>query len=94
MGFVWQNLRRDFVLTLSILIQLNFNEAVNFALPDWLAFGKECVTRYQLHCKPPVFSHEELLTTISHFTDSIETAIWYVVSRFWSPLTDSSQFAL
>ncbi|KAJ9103926.1 hypothetical protein QFC21_002389 [Naganishia friedmannii] len=55
---------------------LNFNEAVNFALPDWLSFGKECVARYQLHCKPPVFSHEELLMTISQFSKSIETAIW------------------
>ncbi|KAJ9120143.1 hypothetical protein QFC22_003042 [Naganishia vaughanmartiniae] len=55
---------------------LNFNEAVNFALPDWLPFGKECVARYQLHCKPPVFSHEELLMTISQFSKTIETAIW------------------
>lgn len=56
--------------------QLNFNEAVNFALPDWLPLGLECVRRYQEHRKLPVFSHDELLITITQQSQSIKTAIW------------------
>ncbi|TDL29675.1 hypothetical protein BD410DRAFT_736763 [Rickenella mellea] len=55
---------------------LNFNEAVNFALPDWLPFGRDCVQRYQEHRKHPVFSHDELLITITQQSQSIKTAIW------------------
>ncbi len=54
----------------------NYNEAVNFALPDWLPYGYECIKRYQKHCKPPVFSHEELIVTIAHHSQSIKTAAW------------------
>lgn len=56
--------------------QLNFNEAVNFALPDWLKDGHESVRRYAQHAKPPVFSHEELLITITLYSDTIKTALW------------------
>lgn len=55
--------------------QLNYNEAVNFALPDWLNLGYECIKQYQSHAKAPVFSHEELLITMSQQSDSIETAV-------------------
>ncbi|CCM06448.1 uncharacterized protein FIBRA_08712 [Fibroporia radiculosa] len=55
---------------------LNFNEAVNFALPDWLPFGLDCVRRYQEHRKMPVFSHDELLITITQQNQSIQTALW------------------
>ncbi|KAI0938026.1 hypothetical protein AcV7_003336 [Taiwanofungus camphoratus] len=55
---------------------LNFNEAVNFALPDWLPFGLDCVKRYQEHRKLPVFSHDELLITITQQSQSIKTALW------------------
>ncbi|KAJ7098774.1 jumonji superfamily protein [Mycena belliarum] len=58
----------------------NFNEAVNFALPDWLGFGRECVQRYREHRKPPVFSHDELLITITQQSQSIKTAIWLIDS--------------
>ncbi|KAH9942560.1 hypothetical protein B0H21DRAFT_824117 [Amylocystis lapponica] len=54
----------------------NFNEAVNFALPDWLPFGLDCVKRYQEHRKLPVFSHDELLITITQQSQTIQTAIW------------------
>ncbi|KAF7302052.1 Jumonji superfamily protein [Mycena indigotica] len=57
---------------------LNFNEAVNFALPDWLPFGRECVQRYRDHRKLPVFSHDELLITITQQSQSIKTAIWLI----------------
>ncbi|EED77799.1 predicted protein [Postia placenta Mad-698-R] len=55
---------------------LNFNEAVNFALPDWLPFDLDCVRRYQEHRKLPVFSHDELLITITQQNQSIQTALW------------------
>ena len=55
---------------------INFNEAVNFALPDWLRQGKDCVMRYKQHAKAPVFSHNELLITITMFSDTIKTALW------------------
>jgi histone demethylase JARID1 len=55
---------------------INFNEAVNFALPDWLPQGKECILRYKQHAKAPVFSHNELLITITLFSDTIKTALW------------------
>ena len=58
------------------LCQLNFNEAVNFALPDWLPQGLECVKRYQEHRKLPVFSHDELIITITQQSQAIKTAIW------------------
>ncbi|KAF8592639.1 hypothetical protein K439DRAFT_1378881 [Ramaria rubella] len=55
---------------------LNFNEAVNFALPEWLPYGRSCVQRYQDHRKLPVFSHDELLITITQQSTSIKTAMW------------------
>ncbi|KAJ7228249.1 jumonji superfamily protein [Mycena pura] len=58
----------------------NFNEAVNFALPDWLSFGRQCVQRYREHRKLPVFSHDELLITITQQSQSIKTAIWLIDS--------------
>ncbi|KAJ6616266.1 PLU-1-like protein-domain-containing protein [Mycena sp. CBHHK59/15] len=58
----------------------NFNEAVNFALPDWLAYGRECVQRYREHRKLPVFSHDELLITITQQSQSIKTAMWIIDS--------------
>lgn len=54
----------------------NFNEAVNFALPDWLPLGRDCVQRYREHRKLPVFSHDELLITITQQASGIKTAMW------------------
>lgn len=59
---------------------LNFNEAVNFALPDWLSLGRECALHYATHRKHPVFSHDELLVTITQHSQSIKTALWLVES--------------
>ncbi|KAF8638539.1 hypothetical protein AX17_002082 [Amanita inopinata Kibby_2008] len=59
---------------------LNFNEAVNFALPDWLSYDRECVHRYREHRKLPVFSHDELLITITQQSQSIKTAMWLIDS--------------
>ncbi|KAJ2422101.1 hypothetical protein GGF47_003730, partial [Coemansia sp. RSA 2524] len=41
----------------------NFNEAVNFATPDWMPFGIASVKRYRQHARNPVFSHDELIMT-------------------------------
>ncbi|CAO1634840.1 unnamed protein product [Parajaminaea phylloscopi] len=54
----------------------NLNEAVNFALPDWIGLDLECVQRYQRFLKPPVFSHDELIVTASQHSTSIDTASW------------------
>ncbi|KAJ4479141.1 jumonji superfamily protein [Lentinula aciculospora] len=59
---------------------LNFNEAVNFALPDWLPFGRDCVQRYRAFRKLPVFSHDELLITITQHSPFIKTAMWLTES--------------
>lgn len=66
------------MMMLRTFCQLNFNEAVNFALPDWLPQGLDCVRRYQEHRKLPVFSHDELIITITQQSQSIKTAIWCV----------------
>lgn len=63
-------------LALWLTCKLNFNEAVNFALPDWLKDGHDSVKRYREHAKPPVFSHNELLITITLYSDTIKTALW------------------
>lgn len=55
----------------------NFNEAVNFALPDWLPTGLKCVNRYKDIKKNPVFSHDELLVTISLHESSPAQSAWY-----------------
>lgn len=56
----------------------NFNEAVNFAIPDWVSDGlsKDCVDRYRLFSRQPVFSHDELLLTAAAHDHSVKTALW------------------
>ncbi|CAG8461246.1 8655_t:CDS:2 [Acaulospora morrowiae] len=43
---------------------LNCNEAVNFALPDWVKFGGESIKFYKEIKRHQVFSHEKLLWDI------------------------------
>ncbi|KAG8886497.1 hypothetical protein FRB97_003008 [Tulasnella sp. 331] len=59
---------------------INLNEAVNFAVPDWIEDGRDCVKRYQEHQKLPVFSHDELLITITQHSSTIKTAVWVLDS--------------
>lgn len=56
----------------------NFNEAVNFATPDWVleGFSKDCVDRYRTFSRQPVFSHDELLLTAAAHDQTVKTAIW------------------
>jgi len=59
----------------------NYNEAVNFCIPDWLPYDLECVQKYREINKAPVFSHDELLVNI--FTkDSSEKASKYLLPLF------------
>ncbi|KAJ3393851.1 hypothetical protein HDU84_000814 [Entophlyctis sp. JEL0112] len=55
---------------------LNFAEAVNFALPNWLPYGLSCVDRYIRFHKQPVFSHEELVIATAQRDSSVKTCLW------------------
>ncbi|KAF2113688.1 histone demethylase JARID1D [Lophiotrema nucula] len=55
----------------------NFNEAVNFAPPDWERFGEFGVQRLQDFRRQPCFSHDELLLAAGSRKDvSIKMAKW------------------
>lgn len=57
----------------------NFNEAVNFAPPDWESYGMSGVERLQLFRRQPCFSHDELLWTAADGATAgltISTAKW------------------
>ena len=55
----------------------NFNEAVNFAPPDWEPFGELSVQRLQKYRRQPCFSHDELLLTAASRKDTTtKTAKW------------------
>lgn len=57
----------------------NFNEAVNFAPPDWEPFGMAGVERLQQFRRQPCFSHDELLWTAADGASAgltISTAKW------------------
>lgn len=60
----------EFVLTFPQAYHAGFNmgtncaEAVNFAPPDWLPWGKAAQERYRLHRRKPVFSHEGLVLSL------------------------------
>lgn len=58
----------------------NFNEAVNFAPPDWESYGMSGVERLKLFRRQPCFSHDELLWTAADGAAAagltISTAKW------------------
>lgn len=55
----------------------NFNEAVNFAPPDWEPFGEAGAQRSRDFRRQPAFSHDELLLTAASSRDMpIKTAKW------------------
>lgn len=58
----------------------NFNEAVNFAPPDWESFGQAGVERLARFRRQPCFSHDELLCTAAEGYSSagltIQTSKW------------------
>lgn len=54
----------------------NFNEAVNFAPPDWEPFGAASVGCLQTFRRQPAFSHDELLLMAAARDNSLTTAEW------------------
>lgn len=54
----------------------NFNEAVNFAPPDWEPFGASAIQRLQMFRRQPVFCHEQLLFSAASQDRTMETARW------------------
>lgn len=57
---------------------MNLNEAVNFAPPDWISFGKSAVMTYKDQKRAPVFSHERLLIAAAENDLSSQTAQWII----------------
>ncbi|KAJ2735345.1 hypothetical protein H4R23_002218 [Coemansia sp. Cherry 401B] len=55
----------------------NFNEAVNFATPDWVPYDTASVKRYRQYARNPVFSHDELLMTMCESDASYLSEPWF-----------------
>ncbi|KAJ3225199.1 hypothetical protein HK099_007211 [Clydaea vesicula] len=54
----------------------NFNEAVNFTLPDWLPYGDACSSLYSSYKKLPVFCHDELIISVCKRDLNFGNATW------------------
>lgn len=54
----------------------NYNEAVNYAPPDWVSMGKAAVFSYKQEKRSPVFSHDYLLIQTALNDRRNETAQW------------------
>ncbi len=42
----------------------NMGEAVNFALPEWIRFGKESDEKYRIHARPSCISQDRMVFTL------------------------------
>lgn len=45
----------------------NCNEAVNFLLPNWIQYSRQCIELYRMHARHSVFSHDRF---IFHFAST------------------------
>ena len=51
---------------------LNIGEAVNFATPSWLLYGKEAALRYRRFARPSVLSHDRVLLLLSYHLEDLD----------------------
>eukprot|EP00002_Diphylleia_rotans_P011216 TRINITY_DN2222_c0_g1_i2.p1 TRINITY_DN2222_c0_g1~~TRINITY_DN2222_c0_g1_i2.p1 ORF type:complete len:1009 (+),score=179.86 TRINITY_DN2222_c0_g1_i2:199-3225(+) len=76
----------------------NFAEAVNFALPDWLPWGRKAVDLYSRISRNTVFSHEELVFMVAQkhgdLCDGIINALLQEMQVLWSMYQEKFQSAL
>jgi hypothetical protein len=76
----------EFMITFPRAYHAGFNhgfncaEAVNFALPGWLKYGSRCVDLYRQFCRPPVFSHEQLVLATSQSYNNVSFIMMVVDS--------------
>lgn len=53
----------------------NFAEAVNFATPDWLKLGRECIDHYSMLRRYCVFSHDELICKMASTPNLLDLTV-------------------
>jgi len=71
----------DFIITFPQAYHMGFShgfnmaEAANFALPDWLPFGRRAVERYHVTAsmRPSCFSHDQLLCNLARHCAAYST---------------------
>mmetsp|Transcript_33955 Transcript_33955/g.58019 ORF Transcript_33955/g.58019 Transcript_33955/m.58019 type:complete len:695 (+) Transcript_33955:27-2111(+) len=61
----------------------NVAEAVNFATPDWIPFGRLCVTDYQLVKRTHIFSNIELIVNALQLETNPDSIKW-LFDAFWN----------
>jgi len=66
----------------------NCAESVNFAIEDWLPFGREAVHKYRLLGRGAVFSHEQLVCNAAqsndlslHLAEKIRDELIYIIKE-------------
>jgi histone demethylase JARID1 len=68
----------------------NFNEAVNYAPPDWVPYGLESVKSYQQRGKEPIFSHDSLFILTAEKDEHPDTAEWLI--KYLGEMIDQERY--